>query len=97
MLLSMDTLIPWIEGDVVDFDKYAERAGLDPDEVSSLLLYGLPTLPPAPGEEVMRVSVPHADRWRAMFAVWMEGLGGDGYSKRLGREAHRLRGLPVAR
>src|SRR5258708_6458289 len=44
-----------------------------------LLLYGIPLLPPLEGEKLARVSIPHADRWRGMFAIYVEGLGGNGY------------------
>lgn len=96
LLLTMEELIPWIQGDVVTFPEYATRAGISEDEVFTLMLYGMPLLPPAEGEKIARISVPHADRWRGMFAIYVEGLGGDGLSNQLGAEAHRLRGLPPA-
>ncbi len=95
LMLAEDHIIPWKHDQVVRYPDYAKHAGIDEEELFTLLLYGLPTLPPAPGEKLCRVSIPHADRWRTMFAIFVEGLGGDGYSKRLGAEAQRLRGLPT--
>lgn len=96
LILPRDQIMPWLHENVVTFPEYARHAELSEGELFTLMLYGLPLLPPARGEKLARVSIPHADRWRALFAAWVEGLGGDGYSANLGAEAQRLRGLPPA-
>jgi hypothetical protein len=95
LMLPEGYYMPWCHDQVVSYREYGESTGLDDAELFTLLLFGLPILPPEPGTAVgARVSIPHADRWRAMFAIYVEGLGGDGYSATLGAEAMRLRGLP---
>lgn len=75
-MAAQDELIPWLseEEKTLPFDQYAKHAGIDQDEPFTWVLYGLPLLPPNPGETLARVSLAHGDRWRTMVAVWLEGL-----------------------
>lgn len=97
LALSAEEMVPWAHGEVVSLVEYEERCGLrDSGEVFEWMIYGFPILPPAPGEKLAQVSIPHAERWRMLFAVFINGLGGDGYAlDSLGREARKLRGLPL--
>lgn len=93
LALPQELLLPWDHEEVVPLDTYREELGLKPRDFAELVLYGLPILPPAEGEKVARVSRPHAERWRTLFAGHIEQLGGDGQAVALGSEAARLRGL----
>jgi len=96
LAIPMGELLPWLHPDVVTFSEYAEQSGFSPDELLEFVVYGLPVLPPKNGEEQARVSVPHADRWRFLFSVLIEGLGGDALAQNLAAEARKIRGLPRA-
>lgn len=95
LALSQDHLLPWMHDAIVPIDEYSKMVGLDhaEGELLTWLVYGFPILAPAEGEEVARVSVPHAERWRFLFAGFVEMIGGDGNTLELGSEANRLRGL----
>ena len=64
-------------------------------ELIDWMIFGFPILPPAEGEKIARVSRPHAELWRLMFGLLIGTLGGNGMALHLGREAHKLRGLPL--
>ena len=89
--------MPWSHRDVVPLDEYERSLGLDPEEgeIIDLISYGLPLLPPGPGETLARVSRPHTDLWRAMFTLVIGLCGGNVDALHLGREARRIRGLPL--
>ena len=93
--MPMDLMIPWLHEDVVPIRQYAQKVGLSHEEIVELMIYGLPTLPPAKGKKSARVSIPHAERWRIMFAGFLHTLGGDPKNEDLAEEARRIRGLPA--
>ena len=81
---------------IVSVDEYMRESGIDGEEMLFRLTYGLPTMPPAPGEKDgrPRISLPHARAWLFMFSGVVESLGGNGLAKRIAHEAQRLRGYP---
>jgi hypothetical protein len=104
--IGQELLLPWLVDKcetpphvaelVVPADEYRRESGIDGDEMLYRVLYGLPTLPPAPGtKHGARISLPHARAWLLMFSGFIESIGGDGMAKRIACEAHRLRGFPV--
>jgi hypothetical protein len=76
--------------------EYLERIRVDRalGDHGDWILYGMPSLPPAEGEDVVRVSFPHAELWRLYSARFIENLGGAGSQLSLGREIRKRRGLP---
>ncbi len=105
LLIGSNHMLPWLVDrvepgpdceHVVGVEEYKRGAGIDGDELLMRLAFGLPTLPPAPGETVgARISLPHASAWLTLFAGFVESLGGDGMAKRIAHEAQRLRGFPA--
>jgi len=106
--LSAEALMPWAHDGVVPLGEYLVSLGIEgpfedhEDEIRTLLAYGMPVLPPAEGDSLRpadgdrlpRVSLPHAELWRAQFSYMIERAGGNGNATYLGREVLRLRGLP---
>jgi hypothetical protein len=92
LVLSLDQMIPWQHGDVVTVTAYQEQIGIDADEWLYLVALGMPYYPPAAGETVGRVSIPHAERFRGLLSCFVEGLGGDGTATNVATQAMRLCG-----
>jgi hypothetical protein len=106
MTIPQNYLLPWLVDRVdpgpdtelvVGVEEYRREAcGDDGGELLFRIMYGLPTLPPAPGQSKgARISLPHANAWLLMLSGFIESIGGDGSAKRIGHEAHRLRGFPT--
>ena len=95
--IPLEFLVPWVHDEVMTLREYEESLGFKKcdGEILDWIVYGFPILPPAPGEEVARVSRPHAELWRLLFGGCIQMLGGDGMALRLGEEARRIRGLPL--
>jgi hypothetical protein len=105
--IGQELLLPWLVDKcdtpphvaelIVTFDEYRRESGLDGEELLLRVVYGLPTLPPAPGDKKKRgrISLPHARAWLLLISGFVESIGGDGMAKRIACEAHRLRGYPV--
>ncbi len=99
MWLPQDSLLPWHPGtpDVVRLLEYEERIGLPhaSGEIIDWFSLGFPTLPPAPGEKLLRVPFRQAELWRLMFGGLVQCCGGDGSALLLGREYRKLAGMPL--
>ena len=95
--MPLEFLVPWAHDQVMTLREYEESIGLDHDdgEILDWIVYGFPILPPAPGEQLARVSRPHAELWRLLFGGCIQMLGGNGLSLRLGEEWRRIRGLEL--
>jgi predicted DNA-binding transcriptional regulator AlpA len=99
--LPRDFLVPWLvpPDRLLSVPEYEERAGLERGAIIDLMIYGLPLVPPAPGEQVARVSWEHAERHRFLLGALLHKLGGpeliepEGGLARLAPELHRLRGV----
>lgn len=100
--LSRDLLIPWHSppDNLVTLPEYGELMGLPEEDGGAfdLLIYGLPLVPPAQGQEVARVSLAHAERYRMLLALFLNGLGGpslglDDDLARIAPELNKLRGV----
>jgi len=97
--LGQDFMLPWHPGtpEVMGLVEYEKAIGLEHDkgEIIDWLQLGFPTLPPAPGEKVLRVPRRHAELWRLLFGGLIETVGGDGLRLELGREMRKLCGMPM--
>ena len=93
--LPLEALVPWSaeasEHDlVVSLDVYEAERGLEGDEILSLITHGLPLLPPAEGDKLARVSVPHAGVWEFGMRAALRAAGLNWNAPNLGAELDRL-------
>ena len=70
------TWFPW-DSLAVPLEEYARKSKLDVNTLLGWAVWGLPMLP---GDDELRISPWHADRWRALMSVFIETAGGDGHS-----------------
>jgi len=72
-VMPKECLVPWLPenakglrelGLVLDFPAAAKQQRVSKDELFHWWMLGAPVLPPAPGEDVGRFSIPHLFVWR---------------------------------
>jgi hypothetical protein len=82
---------PW-DSSAVDLEEYARNSKVAVQDLLDWAMWGLPLLPPAAGDDALRISPWHADRWRALMCTFIESAGGDGLGD-IAAEMRRLVGV----
>ena len=83
-------IFPW--DCAVDLEEYARGIGLDVYDLIQWAPFGLPLLPPKPGDEALRICTAQANRWRLLMGIFIEINGGDGLGD-IAAEMRRLVGV----